>query len=44
MKHLEKYSEAVAESSEELLEKYFSGEELTQEEINFGLSSSVVEN
>lgn len=33
--------EAVAESSEKLLEKYFSGEELTQEEINTGLANGV---
>ncbi len=33
--------EAVAESSEELLEKYFDGVEITQEEINQGLASGV---
>src|SRR5690554_3004598 len=33
--------EAVAESSEELLEKYFGGEELTQEEIDKALSKRV---
>ncbi len=35
--------EAVAESSEELLEKYFGGEELTQEEINGALAAGVKE-
>lgn len=35
--------ESVAETSEELLEKYFSGEELTQEEIMGGLSQAIRE-
>lgn len=35
--------EAVAETSEELLEKYFSGEEFTQQEISDALRSSVNE-
>lgn len=35
--------ENVAETSEELLEKYFSGEELTQEEIMNGLSHAIRE-
>lgn len=34
--------EAVAESDEELLEKYFEGEEFTQEEINRGLRKGVI--
>ena len=33
--------EAVAESSEELLEKFFSGEELTVDEINGGLRQAI---
>ena len=33
----EKVVEAVAETSEELLEKFFGGEELTQDELNDGL-------
>lgn len=34
-------NEAVAETSEELMEKYFSGEEYTQEELINGLASGV---
>ncbi|MGI6359533.1 MAG: elongation factor G [Acholeplasmatales bacterium] len=37
----EKILEAVAETSEEMLEKYFGGEEITQEEINQGLGVGV---
>ncbi len=37
----EKILEAVAETSEELLEKYFGGEEISQEEINEGLAVGV---
>ncbi len=37
----EQILEAVAETSEELLEKYFGGEEITQEEINDGLAFGV---
>ena len=37
----EKILEAVAETSEEMLEKYFGGEEITQEEINQGLAVGV---
>jgi elongation factor G len=33
--------ESVAETSEELLDKFFSGEELTADEIRFGLSEAV---
>ncbi len=39
----EKLLESVAETSEELLEKYFSGEELSQDEINGGLAAGVKE-
>ncbi|HHT98146.1 MAG TPA: elongation factor G [Clostridiales bacterium] len=39
----EELLEAVAETSEELLEKYFSGEEFTQEEISLALRASVIE-
>lgn len=35
--------EAVAETDEELLEKYFEGEEFTQEEISLALRKSVIE-
>jgi len=35
--------EAVAESDEELMEKYFAGEEFTQEEISKALRTSVIE-
>ncbi|MCQ2538356.1 MAG: elongation factor G [Lachnospiraceae bacterium] len=35
--------EAVAESDEELMEKYFNGEEFTQEEISKALRKSVIE-
>ncbi len=35
--------EAVAETDEELIEKYFSGEEFTQEEINKGLRHGIIE-
>ncbi|NLJ57833.1 MAG: elongation factor G [Tissierellia bacterium] len=35
--------EAVAETDEVLLEKYFEGEEFTEEEINNGLSKAVLE-
>ncbi len=35
--------EAVAETDEELIEKYFSGEEFTQEEINKGLRHGILE-
>ncbi len=38
----EKVVEAVAETSEELLEKFFGGEELTQEELNEGLRTGVL--
>lgn len=34
-------TEAVAESDEELLEKYFNGEEFTEEEFNKGLSNGI---
>lgn len=37
----EKIAEAVAESSEELMEKYFAGEPFTHEELVEGLSSGV---
>jgi elongation factor G len=35
--------EAVAETSEELMEKYFSGEEFTQEEISLALRNNVMD-
>lgn len=35
--------EAVAETSEELMEKYFSGEEFTQEEISTALRNNVID-
>lgn len=35
--------EAVAESSEELMDKYFSGEEFTQEEISQALRNNVID-
>ena len=35
--------EAVAETSEELLEKYFSGEEFTQQEISSALRNNVID-
>jgi elongation factor G len=35
--------EAVAETSEELMEKYFSGEEFTQEEISSALRNNVID-
>ena len=38
----EKVVEAVAETSEELLEKFFGGEELTQDELNDGLRTGVL--
>ncbi|MFP4078555.1 MAG: elongation factor G [Candidatus Izemoplasmataceae bacterium] len=38
----EKIVESVAETSEELLEKHFAGEELTQEEIRHGLRTGVL--
>lgn len=45
MEHLNKVREtlldAVAETSEELMEKYFSGEEFTQEEISVALRNNV---
>lgn len=34
--------EAVAESSEELMEKFFAGEDLTKEEIRLGLRDGVL--
>ena len=34
--------EAVAETSEEMMDKYFSGEELTEEEVSNGLRTSVL--
>jgi elongation factor G len=37
----EALNEAVAESDEELLEKYFSGEEFTEEEYNRGLTKGI---
>lgn len=37
----EQILEAVAETSEEMLEKYFGGEEITQDEINSGLALGV---
>ena len=37
----EKLKEAVAETDEELMEKYFSGEEFTSEEINKGLRAGI---
>lgn len=40
-KFREKLLEAVAETSEELMDKYFSGEEFTQQEISEALHSSV---
>ena len=39
----EQILEAVAETSEEMLEKYFGGEEITQDEINAGLAFGVKE-
>ena len=33
--------ESVAETSEDLLEKFFGGEELTEEEINTGLKNGI---
>ncbi|WP_343208289.1 elongation factor G [Anaerolentibacter hominis] len=36
--------EAVAETSEDLMEKYFSGEEFTYEEISHALRASVIDN
>ena len=45
--NLEKYREilldAVAETSEELMEKYFAGEEFTQEEISQALRNNVID-
>ncbi len=41
--HREKIVESVAETSEELLEKHFSGEALTQEEMYEGLRQGVLE-
>ncbi len=35
--------DAVAETSEELMEKYFSGEEFTQEEISLALRNNVID-
>jgi elongation factor G len=35
--------EAVAETSEELMDKYFSGEEFTQEEISMSLRNNVID-
>ncbi|HHV13719.1 MAG TPA: elongation factor G [Clostridiales bacterium] len=35
--------DAVAETSEELMEKYFSGEEFTQEEISMALRNNVID-
>ncbi|MCR5791683.1 MAG: elongation factor G [Lachnospiraceae bacterium] len=47
MEYLETYRdalmEAVAESSEELMEKYFNGEEFTQLEISTALRTSVID-
>ncbi len=40
--HREQIVESVAETSEELLEKHFGGEELTQEEIHNGLRQGVL--
>ena len=35
--------DAVAETSEELMDKYFAGEEFTQEEISFALRNNVID-
>lgn len=47
MEYVKKYREAlldaVAESSEELMEKYFEGEEFTPQEISTALRSSVID-
>lgn len=47
MENLSKFREilleAVAETSEELMEKYFSGEEFTQEEISQALRTNVID-
>ncbi|MCF7926948.1 MAG: elongation factor G [Candidatus Izimaplasma sp.] len=40
--HREKITEAVAETSEALLDKYFAGEELTYEEISGGLRDGII--
>lgn len=42
-KYREVLLEAVAESSEELMEKYFEGEEFTQEEISQALRNNVID-
>jgi len=39
----EKLIEAVAETSEELMEKYFNGEELTEEEIKKGIKQATLD-
>ena len=47
MENLNKFREtlldAVAETSEELMEKYFAGEEFTQEEISLALRNNVID-
>ncbi len=47
MENLSKFREtlldAVAETSEELMEKYFAGEEFTQEEISLALRNNVID-
>lgn len=47
MENLTKFREtlldAVAETSEELMEKYFSGEEFTNDEISFALRNNVID-
>ena len=47
MENLSKFREilleAVAETSEELMDKYFSGEEFTQEEISMALRTNVID-
>ena len=47
MENLSKFREvlldAVAETSEELMDKYFSGEEFTQEEISMALRNNVID-
>ncbi|SFR95382.1 elongation factor G [Anaeromicropila populeti] len=42
-KYRELLLEAVAESSEELMEKYFAGEEFTQQEMSMALRASVID-
>ena len=41
--HRDALIEAVAETSEEYMERYFSGEEFTQEEISGALRAHVIE-